>query len=85
LFLSSRWRGEPLGTVKLKKEESSAEFAKRIRHVLTVDPTTKDKVITRVALASLERLLVEKGILTRLELQQALIDEAERAGFYVGD
>jgi len=58
---------------KLKKPESPRTFAKRIKHL------SQDSIAS-VAVSALNRLLVDKGIVTELELQQTFLDEAERYG-----
>jgi len=59
---------------RLTKALSPSEFSKLIKHV-------PQHSLLALSVGSLSRLLVNKGILTVLELQQNLLDEAEIKGF----
>ncbi len=58
--------------IRLTKALSPSEFQKLIKHIGPVE---------MLSFASLERLLIEKGIITQVEYQQMFLDEAERRGF----
>jgi len=58
--------------IRLTKALSPAEFGKLIKHIGPVE---------QLSFASLERLLIEKGIISQLEYQQMFLDEAERRGY----
>ena len=55
---------------KLTVEEPVEVFASRLKELSQED-------VVRVAMSSLNKLLVKKGIVTQLELQQSFLDEAE--------
>lgn len=59
---------------RLTKALSPSEFSKLIKHV-------PQHSLLALSVGSLSRLLVNKGIVTVLELQQGLLDEAEVKGF----
>ena len=50
------------------------DFAKAIKHI-------PDRDIMKLAMSSLNRVLVAKGLVSQMELQQAFLDEAEIKGF----
>jgi len=60
--------------IRLEKALTPQEFKKHIKHI-------PQSALLALSLSSLNRLLVSKGIVSPLELQQALLDEGEIKGF----
>jgi hypothetical protein len=59
--------------IRLEKAEAPQEFQKRIKHLAQGD-------IRNISLSTLFRLLITKGVLTQLEVQQAFLDDMELGG-----
>lgn len=59
--------------IRLEKAENPREFPKRIKHLDQGD-------IEKIGMSIIMKLLVAKGIVTQLELQQEFLDEMERRG-----
>jgi hypothetical protein len=59
--------------IRLEKAEAPQEFQKRIKHLGQSD-------IRNISLNTLFKLLITKGILSQLEVQQAFLDEMEIRG-----
>ena len=60
--------------VRLDKALDPQDFYKLIKHI-------DQRELFKLSLSALNRLLVKKGLLSQMELQQALLDEAEVKGF----
>jgi hypothetical protein len=58
--------------IRLTKALTPDEFRKLTKHIGPVE---------QLSFAALERLLIEKGIISQIEYQQMFLDEAERRGF----